>query len=528
MYSSERSSGFNWKDIITKLLFITLFIFLLLWLFPKVPNMTAFYSNVFRENINYMQEAAVNYYTNERLPKNVGDVSEMTLQDMIDKSLILPFVDKDGKSCDTKASYVQVTKGEKEYILKVNLVCEDESNYIKEPLGCHDYCDNCEAKVEEPKVEEPKVEEPKVEELKKEEPKKETVKKEVKTETTKQTVTEYEFKQAIKNSNTTYSCPDGYILDGTKCSKTVTGSRILATKVYSGGEKIEVPAKKYADRIEKEYGVTLKQSHTETSYYCSSGEPYSGSGSNLVCKIKVSKVCPSSEYTLNGNSCTITKSKVVTGSTCDYSSASVYTGKSSVPSGSCVSIIKSYSSCSTSVCSSSKTLYDYKVGKSVTKSSCPDGYNTSGTKCVRTVQATCPSGSTNLNGTCYKSGTKSSKTSTYYTYSCPSSYPYEEGSGANLRCYRNKTITGNYYCEDPKMTYSSCSHTCKYTTEKVLTGYTCPTGYNRDGEYCYKTSTSTINAKASTNTTTTYNYKWSRERTIQGWTATGKTRTVSI
>ena len=90
MYSSERNPGINWKDIITKLIFLILFVLLLVWLFPKVPNMTTFYSSVFRDNLTYMQNAAKNYYTNERLPKKVGDTSEMTLRDMIDKSLLLP------------------------------------------------------------------------------------------------------------------------------------------------------------------------------------------------------------------------------------------------------------------------------------------------------------------------------------------------------------------------------------------------------------------------------------------------------
>lgn len=74
MYSSEKNPGFNWKDLVIKVVFVFLFIILLMWLFKKsTPNMTPFYSNVFRENVKYMQDAAESYYTNERLPKNIGD-----------------------------------------------------------------------------------------------------------------------------------------------------------------------------------------------------------------------------------------------------------------------------------------------------------------------------------------------------------------------------------------------------------------------------------------------------------------------
>ncbi|MEG2457749.1 MAG: hypothetical protein RSB41_02540 [Bacilli bacterium] len=148
MYSSKKSFGFDWMDIVSKVVFLIIFVLLMLWLFPKVPNMTAFYSNVFRENISYMKDAAKSYYTNERLPKNIGDSQEITLQEMINKSLILPFVDKDGYPCDTQSSYVQVTKQQSEYSMKVNLVCKGEKNYIVETLGCYNYCENCTKPVE--------------------------------------------------------------------------------------------------------------------------------------------------------------------------------------------------------------------------------------------------------------------------------------------------------------------------------------------------------------------------------------------
>ena len=37
---------------------------------------------------------------------------------MLDKKLILPFLDKDGNECDAKKSYVQVTKKKTEYEMK--------------------------------------------------------------------------------------------------------------------------------------------------------------------------------------------------------------------------------------------------------------------------------------------------------------------------------------------------------------------------------------------------------------------------
>ena len=94
------------RDLLVKLLLIVVFIFLLMKLIP-MPNMTAFYDSVFSNNINSMKDAAKSYYTVERMPSETGKSSKMTLQEMLDQKLLLPFTDKDGNACDTKKSYVR-------------------------------------------------------------------------------------------------------------------------------------------------------------------------------------------------------------------------------------------------------------------------------------------------------------------------------------------------------------------------------------------------------------------------------------
>ena len=90
MYSNDRKTGFSVLDLLVKIIFAALFVFLLIWLFKKnVPNMAPFYSNVFRENIKYMQEAGESYFTDDRMPKEVGQSTQISLADMYDKKLIL-------------------------------------------------------------------------------------------------------------------------------------------------------------------------------------------------------------------------------------------------------------------------------------------------------------------------------------------------------------------------------------------------------------------------------------------------------
>ena len=133
-----KNSNF-FRDLLVKVLLIVIFIFLLMYLFP-MPNLQPFYSSIFNNNIQTMKDAAEDYYTTERMSKEDGKSTKMTLQEMIDDKLIIPFVDKDNKPCDTKKSYVKVTKNKNEYDLKVSLTCGKESNYIIEKIGCYNFC----------------------------------------------------------------------------------------------------------------------------------------------------------------------------------------------------------------------------------------------------------------------------------------------------------------------------------------------------------------------------------------------------
>ena len=143
------------RDLLVKLLLIVIFIFLLMKLIP-MPNLTGIYDGVFRNNLNAMKDAAKSYYTTERMPSENGKSSKMTLQEMLDQNLLLPFVDKDGNACDTKKSYVKVTKVDSEYELKISLTCDGETKYVIEKIGCYDFCKSGKCTVEEPKKEETK------------------------------------------------------------------------------------------------------------------------------------------------------------------------------------------------------------------------------------------------------------------------------------------------------------------------------------------------------------------------------------
>ena len=152
----ERKEKFSFKSFFLTLLLVLLFVFLMLWLFPTksylddklkdsdtvydLNRLSVLYDEIFANNVSRMKEAAIGYFTNERMPKEVGKSKKLTLQEMYDLHLVLKMKDKDGNPCDTTKSDVEMTKYTEEYRLKVNLSCGKQEDYIIVYLGCYSYC----------------------------------------------------------------------------------------------------------------------------------------------------------------------------------------------------------------------------------------------------------------------------------------------------------------------------------------------------------------------------------------------------
>ena len=164
MYTNEYASrGFPLRNFLLKSILVAMFAFMLVWLLPKfispttvvnkkttcagndgevcdMSGLDALTSQIFADNLDKMKDAAISYYTDERLPKSVGDKDKMTLSDMISKHLIIALIDKNNKAVDVDASYVEITKLDDEYVLKVNIKDSEKEDYILVHLGCYTYC----------------------------------------------------------------------------------------------------------------------------------------------------------------------------------------------------------------------------------------------------------------------------------------------------------------------------------------------------------------------------------------------------
>lgn len=164
MYTEDyENRGFPFRDFLLKLILIIIFVFLLVWLLPKfikpttvenketIKEISAISSQIFQNNLDKMKEAAILYYTADKLPTEQGASDTMTLSDMIGKKIITPLIDKNNKPVDVEKSYVKITKATDEYILKVNIKDTEKEDYILVHIGCYAYCDSyvCEKKTTE-------------------------------------------------------------------------------------------------------------------------------------------------------------------------------------------------------------------------------------------------------------------------------------------------------------------------------------------------------------------------------------------
>ena len=571
MYSNSKK-GFSILDLLVKIIFAGLFIFILIWLFnKKIPNinMKPFYSNVFRENIKYMQDAGEAYFTDEKMPTEVGESVSVTLAEMEANNLVLPFVDEDGNLCDKNNSYVSITKMAEGYELKTNLVCDKESNYVIKPLGCHTYCKNgnCSKNCK------------------------------------LSTITKYQYRKLVNGTKTNYSCGKGYTLSGKYCTKTKLIDSVEATKTNTNTTRVTAAAKVNqgsaklqqlstvvtnkdvqvsttvtAKDTQLSANVTTKDVQLTTTVTPNSSETQLSVVTENVpavtrterqaydCTQYRTKTSCSTSYRQDAYSCnckttTSRGRSTTTCSTCynsvpvtnchDYQEAytdtcyrnvtvtvsSAYT-KYSCPSGT----TRSTGSGSSLRCYKGSTSYSYSCPSGTTKStgsgsslkcyktdyvySCPSGTTKqsgsgSSLKCYRTDNTySCPSGTTKQTGSgsslkCYK---------TEKVYSCPSGTDVKDGSGSSLKCY--KTVAGavTYSC-DNGYKLDSTGKSCYKDVTTTTTTKECPKGYKLEKNKCNKYSVTKVKAKAKKVSTSYYIYKWSKKEYLDGYTATGRTKT---
>ena len=490
---------------------------------------------VFNDNLTNIKEAAIAYFTNERLPQSVGETEKITLKSMIDKKLVRTVYDASANACSFDKSYVEVTKENDEYVMKIFLSCSDIEDYVIVHLGCYDYCDKdvCEKKEEKTYEYEYKkitsctmspwsdwgnwkLTREKTSNLKKEDTKTETSSKET-TSTIDATVT------------VTYNCNDypGYTLVGDKCIKetTVTDTKDATPSKYSYNCDKYPGYDIVGDKCVKV--ITTKDVKDATknpdTYNCNNYPGYTLSGTKCVKSTTDKKDATLtyncnkySGYKLDGTKCVKTttdtkdaeevKSTKKQYFTCYKQECTTKTvfkcpagqGCGNYPETSCENVKKT---CSQNVeyvsgykcADSTYKLEETKDGKHICTKTTTDtkdassayncnkytGYTLDGTKCVKTTTDTKDASSAydcNKYAGYTLDGTKCTKTTTD-----------KKDATKNPATYNCDKYSG-YTLEGTKCTKTTTSKDTKDAT-KVPGGYVCPKDYVLNGKTCTKTTT---------------------------------------
>ncbi len=127
---SSKKIKINWRSVLIKILILLIVVFLIIWIISLFKKDEKKVSNL-NTNLNIMKEAAEEYFNASNLPTELNGKVKLTLEDMLNKKLVIEFKDQNGKSCNLKDSYAEVTKlNDEDYSMKVKLVCQKESDYV--------------------------------------------------------------------------------------------------------------------------------------------------------------------------------------------------------------------------------------------------------------------------------------------------------------------------------------------------------------------------------------------------------------
>ena len=435
----------------------------------------------FQKNIEIMRDAAKSYFTVNRMPSTVGDKVTLTLKEMLDAKMVLGIKDNAGKACDTTKSYVEVTKNDDEYVMKVNLACDGMEDYILVNIGCYDFC-NASCKTDVIKVYE--YEYKKITACKltdwsawtnwstKKESTNSNKKEEVKTEKKQEEVVE--SIDATKGK-TTYNCDKypGYTLSGTKCIKTTTSTD------------------------------TIDATYSNKTYNCDKYPGYTLNGTKCEKKIEETKTYDAIENPATYN-CDKYSGYTLSGTKCIKTVTSTETKDANVK----------YS------CASGYTLNGTKCGKTTSRTetkdatasySCPSGYTLSGTKCTKKTTTTDTKAATVVYGTRnidveYKCNEQKCTTKTVMDCSngCQM-VPQTSCESVPKTCHKtvSQQYVSGYRCESGyTLSGTQCSKTTTTTDTKDATvSYNCPSNYSKDGNKCIRVvaDTDIVDAKKSYN-----------------------------
>lgn len=137
----ENEKRINWLSLFIKIVIIFIFALIIIWLVSKIIGKNKL-SETFTNNINNMEKVSVEYFKTIDLPLDKGQSIKITLEELIEKELIVSVNSDSDSTCDTTASYSKITREKNKYVVETTLKCGKEKDTIKTDFSLED-CKNC-------------------------------------------------------------------------------------------------------------------------------------------------------------------------------------------------------------------------------------------------------------------------------------------------------------------------------------------------------------------------------------------------
>ncbi|MCI8394618.1 MAG: hypothetical protein HFH86_03985 [Bacilli bacterium] len=442
----------DYRSAFTKFGLLALCVFAFIFISTKMSQSNE--KKVFDKNLDIMKSGAYKYFQEYERPEEVNEEYNITLQDLIEADLVEPLKDKKGNICDSEMSNVSIIKKTNtKYDLVATLSCnqkEEEKNYNLT------YSSNNSNHIETQNV-------------------------------------YYKLQKAVTKNNYTYSCPEGYILNGKYCFGKTTTLTLNAIPKYrtTSAKTTKASYKDPSNQYEYVEAVLIKQDDqyicsdsnatlingeciikkdatikNEVSYECFEGElegskcimktdpikteyKYTCPSGTLIgtqCELKqnykLSYTCPSDYPYRDGDQCYYIDAVDYVWGDWEFSSRQTYSREMDYQNNE----YRYYDLIDTYRSSNGKWKYVYEVFTRHKEAVCNENrneeVNKKGSRCYHYIDATeqkkCSSGYIlNEDGTKCIKMVEAKKVKTNTTYTCPSGYQ-KKGSSENTICYQTK------------------------------------------------------------------------------------------
>ena len=110
----EEERRINWLSLFIKIIIIFIFVLIVIWLISKIIGKEK-PTEVFTNNLENMEKVAVDYFKTIDLPLEEGKSEKITLEEMIEKELIISFNGDSVNKCNIQESYSEITRKEENY-----------------------------------------------------------------------------------------------------------------------------------------------------------------------------------------------------------------------------------------------------------------------------------------------------------------------------------------------------------------------------------------------------------------------------